>query len=86
MHLPVNKTCLLAIRPEAIEISKGPVTSDNQLPARVEQIEFSGATTLLTVDANGLKVEVLVLACGAMRAGGNFTLSLPADRIRLLPE
>src|SRR5712671_6840501 len=44
MSLPVNKPCWLAIRPEVITLNdrRG---GDNQVAARIEQIEFGGATT-----------------------------------------
>src|SRR6266481_5160390 len=44
MGLPVNRPCLLAIRPEAISISKSQTIGENRISARIEQIEFGGAT------------------------------------------
>ncbi|HMG72448.1 MAG TPA: ABC transporter ATP-binding protein [Pyrinomonadaceae bacterium] len=84
MNLPVNKPCLLAIRPEAIELNDK-TTFDNQLPARIEGVEFGGATTTLTLDANGLKLEVLVLEAGEFAIDEQCVVSIPMDRIRLLP-
>lgn len=88
MQLPVNKPCLLAIRPEVITVSKDPGGSkpDNKLVARIEHVEFSGATTTLTVDTNGLKLEALVLRTEGMTAGEECFVSLPVDRIGLLSE
>jgi iron(III) transport system ATP-binding protein len=88
MHLPVNKPCLLAIRPETITVSKNPGGSeaDNKLAARIEQIEFGGATTTVTVDANGLKLEALVLQTAGLAEGEECFVSLPVDRIGLLSE
>jgi iron(III) transport system ATP-binding protein len=88
MHLPVNKPCLLAIRPEAITVSKDPGGSeaDNKLPAQIEHIEFSGATTTLTLDANGLKLEALVLQAEGFRIGHECVVTLPFDRMGLLSE
>ena len=85
MQLPVNKPCILAIRPEAISISEANKTVENQLAARVAQIEFSGATTTITLDANGLKLEALVLGT-ELAIDNDCTLTLPPDRIRLLRE
>jgi iron(III) transport system ATP-binding protein len=88
MHLPVNQPCLLAIRPEAITVSKDPGGSeaDNKLAARIEHIEFSGATTTITVDANGLKLEVLVLRTKGFKIGDECVVTLPVDRMGLLSE
>ena len=91
MHLPVNKPCVLAIRPEAITVSeKGTARSqsvvDNQIPARVEQIEFGGATTTLKLDANGLKLEALVMRADAFAVGEECFVSLSVDQIQLLSE
>ena len=85
MQLPVNKPCVLAIRPEAIAISNDNSAFENQLPARVEQIEFSGATTTVTLDADGLKLEALVLRTD-LSVDLDCLLTLPPDRITLLRE
>jgi iron(III) transport system ATP-binding protein len=84
MNLPVNKPCLLAIRPEAIAVNDN-TASDNQLPARIEAVEFGGATTTLTLDASGLKLEVLVLRAGEFAIDEQCVVLIPMDRIRLLP-
>ncbi|HVS80234.1 MAG TPA: TOBE domain-containing protein, partial [Pyrinomonadaceae bacterium] len=88
MHLPVNKPCLLAIRPEAVTVSENAAAleADNKLTAQIEHIEFSGATTTLTLDANGLKLEALVLQGDGLRIGDECVVSLPVDRIGLLSE
>jgi iron(III) transport system ATP-binding protein len=83
MNLPVNKPCWLAIRPEALTLSDQP-GGNNQLAARIEHIEFGGATTMLTFDANGLKLEVLVLRAGEFVQGEQCLVTLPGDQIRLL--
>ncbi len=83
MNLPVNNSCLLAIRPEAIRLNDKP-GSDNQLAARVEHIEFGGPTTTLTLDANGLKLEVLVLCADEFVSGDECQVTVPAGQIRLL--
>jgi iron(III) transport system ATP-binding protein len=85
MSLPVNKPCVLAIRPEAIGISRSPGDSENQIAARIAQIEFSGATSTLKFDANGLQLEALALATD-FEVNQTCTLTLPMDRIRLLAE
>lgn len=85
MHLPVNQPCLLAIRPEAIAVSKSQI-GDNRLSARVERIEFSGAATTLELDANGLKLEALVLRVDNLKPGDECVVTLSPDQIRLLAE
>jgi len=84
MSLPVNKPCLLAIRPEAITLNDNQV-HDNQLAARIEHVEFGGATTTLTLDANGMKLEVLVLRGDGFAIGEQCVATLSSDQIRLLP-
>jgi iron(III) transport system ATP-binding protein len=88
MHLAVNKPCLLAIRPEAITVSKDQDGSDagNRLAARIEHLEFSGATTTITLAANGLKLEALVLQAEGLAEDEECFVSLPANSIRLLPQ
>jgi iron(III) transport system ATP-binding protein len=88
IQLPVNKPCLLAIRPEAISVSRDPGKSeaDNSLAARIEHIEFSGATTTIRLDANGLKLEALVLQAKGLAEDEECFASLPVDRIGLLSE
>jgi iron(III) transport system ATP-binding protein len=84
MCLPVNKPCRLAIRPEAIELNHKS-EGDNQLAARIELIEFGGATTTLRLDAGGLTLEVLVLSADEFAIGDECLVTLPSDQIRLLP-
>ncbi|MGZ8846048.1 MAG: ABC transporter ATP-binding protein, partial [Pyrinomonadaceae bacterium] len=88
-HLPVNKPCVLAIRPEEIAIA-GKATNnspqENRLAARVESIEFGGATATITLDANGLKLEALVLGTDELKVGVECFVELLPERIRLLPE
>ncbi len=85
MHLPVNKPCLLAIRPEAVDMG-GDANAENKLTARIEHIEFSGATTTITLDANGLKLEVLSLRAQEMMVGDPCEVLLRRDRLKILPE
>jgi iron(III) transport system ATP-binding protein len=85
MNLPVNKPCLLTIRPEAILLKDKP-GGDNQLTAQIERVEFGGATTTLSLDANGLKLEVLVLRADGLTPDQQCVVSLPVNQIRLLPQ
>jgi ABC-type Fe3+/spermidine/putrescine transport system ATPase subunit len=79
---------VLAIRPEAIVAVRDDAhpDRDNRINGIVDHFEFSGATTTLTVDANGLKIEVLVLRDANMNIGDRVTISLPSDQITLLSE
>jgi iron(III) transport system ATP-binding protein len=86
MGLPVNKPCLLAIRPEAISISKSQTSGENRISARIVQIEFTGATTAVELDANGLKLEALVLRADDFETGDECVVMLAPDQIRLLPQ
>jgi len=90
MHLPVNTPCLLAIRPETISVSKevaeNKPAGDNQIVGRVEHSEFNGATTLLSLDANGLRLEALVLRADEFAQGELCVVSLLPNSIRLLLE
>jgi iron(III) transport system ATP-binding protein len=88
MRLPVNKPCVLAIRPEAITISREPRGSEaeNKLDAQVEHVEFSGATTTVTLNANGLMLEALVLETVGLAVGDRCTALLPSHQVRLLSE
>lgn len=89
MHLPVNKPCVLAIRPEEIAIAEKATNnsqSENRLAARVESIEFGGATATITLDANGLKLEALVLGTNELKIGAECFVEMSPGRIKLLPE
>ncbi|HEV2883300.1 MAG TPA: ABC transporter ATP-binding protein [Pyrinomonadaceae bacterium] len=83
---PLNKPCVLAIRPEHVVIKNpGPATG-NALPATVREINFAGATSSLKLDANGLDLEALVLQADGLAVGSQCLAVLPPDRIALLKE
>lgn len=90
VRLPMDQPCVLAIRPEAVAVVKGAARSEaagdgeNKLRARVQQIEFAGATTTLRLDAGGLIIEALVLSADDFAIGDECAVVLPSDRIRLL--
>jgi ABC-type Fe3+/spermidine/putrescine transport system ATPase subunit len=81
---PLNKPCVLAIRPEHVLLGNGAGHSENILAARVRELNFAGATTTLKLDANGLILEALVLEPGRFAVGDAVTLVLPANRLSLL--
>jgi ABC-type Fe3+/spermidine/putrescine transport system ATPase subunit len=89
-RLPMDQPCVLAIRPEAVAVVRGAAKSEatgdaeNQLRARVQQIEFAGATTTLRLDASGILIEALVLSADDFAVNDECAVVLPSDRIRLL--
>ncbi len=77
-----NGNFTLAIRPENISISFGAsFPEDNLLKAEVTNVEFQGATTLITLDAQGLKLQALVLRLVGLKTGDECMVGLPPDRI-----
>jgi ABC-type Fe3+/spermidine/putrescine transport system ATPase subunit len=83
---PLNKPCILAIRPEHVVVSKEQLETENALPAVVREIQFAGATTTLKLDANGLVIEALLLNAEEFSVGESYAVVLPTERLRLLKE
>ena len=81
---PLNQPCLLAIRPEHIQISHNSVNTPNALAATVKEVNFAGATSTVKLDAAGLPLEALGLAANAMAPGESCVAFLPPDKISLL--
>ena len=72
----------LAIRPENVSLSFGAsFPEDNLLRAEVTHVEFQGATTLIALDAQGLKLKALVLRLVGLQTGDECMVGLPPDRI-----
>ena len=83
----INKNVLLAIRPENISISFGAsFPEDNLLKAIVMGVKPRGASTLVELDSNGLKLEALVLRLVGLNVGDECMLGLPPDRIQILAD
>jgi ABC-type Fe3+/spermidine/putrescine transport system ATPase subunit len=79
---PINQNNILAIRPEHISISFGAsFPEDNLLKARITDVRFQGATTLVVLDAGGLRLEALVLRLVGLNTGEECVVGLPPDRI-----
>jgi ABC-type sugar transport system ATPase subunit len=77
----------LLIRPEHISLSFGAsFPEDNLLRARVTGVEYLGATTRVFLDANGLKLEALVLRLVGLDIGSECMVGLPPDRISVLRD
>jgi ABC-type Fe3+/spermidine/putrescine transport system ATPase subunit len=79
---PINQNNILTIRPEHISISFGAsFPEDNLLKAKITDVRFQGATTLVVLDANGLRLEALVLRLVGLNIGEECVVGLPPDRI-----
>lgn len=81
---PLNKPVVLAIRPEHVRVSLNGVSSINSFPAKIREIVFSGATSTIRVDANGLLLEALVLQPNGLQIGEDCTVELAPEHLRLL--
>ncbi|MEP6850988.1 MAG: ABC transporter ATP-binding protein [Acidobacteriota bacterium] len=82
----INKNVRLAIRPENISISFGAsFPEDNLLKAIVTDVKPLGASTLVKLDSNGLKLEALVVRLVGLNVGEECMIGLPPDRIQVLP-
>jgi ABC-type Fe3+/spermidine/putrescine transport system ATPase subunit len=84
--LPLNQPCTLAIRPEHVLLSNELRSDENVLPAIVREVAFSGATTTLKLDANGLLLEALLLRSDGFSVNDSCAVTLPPELITLLKE
>lgn len=82
--LPLNQPCIIAIRPEHVVVTKSKEDQENVLAATVREINFSGATSSVKLDANGLLIEALALDASELKVGDNRTVVLPPERIAIL--
>jgi iron(III) transport system ATP-binding protein len=83
---PLNKPCILAIRPEHVMIKQQADGLPNALPAQVREINFAGATSTVKLDAGGLQLEALVLQPNSFAVGAHCIAALPPEHISLLKE
>lgn len=88
-----QKSVMLAIRPEHIRLSaaNAPATTAqpnaNVLDARIREISFTGATTSVKLDADGLLIEALVLQLADnLVAGDACRIELPPQYIAVLAK
>jgi iron(III) transport system ATP-binding protein len=81
---PLNKPCMLAIRPEHLRIAGAETSAGNVLRATVRAINFAGATTTIKLDANGLDLEALVLRLDGLSVGDTCAVALPPEHITVL--
>ncbi|MEO7672893.1 MAG: ABC transporter ATP-binding protein [Pyrinomonadaceae bacterium] len=83
----LNQNVSLGIRPDHISISFGAsFPEDNLIKATITKVQFLGATTLVELDANGLRLDALVLRLVGLNAGDECMLGLPPDRIAIYKE
>lgn len=81
----LNQIVTLAIRPENVVLPFGAAfPEDNLLRAKVAAVQYFGATTRVVLDANGLKIEALVLRLIGLKVGDDCLVSLPPNRILVL--
>ncbi|HYO90416.1 MAG TPA: ABC transporter ATP-binding protein [Pyrinomonadaceae bacterium] len=87
-NLPLNKPCTLAIRPEHLQlygkIEPEGEAAENTLSARISSVSFSGSTTTIRLEAEGLSLEALVLQPDGFEPGAKVTVRLPPERITIL--
>ena len=81
---PLNKPCILSIRPEHVTIDHKQNGSVNSLPAKVSEINFAGATSTIKLDANGLMLEALAVEATGLSIGESCIAILPSEKISLL--
>jgi ABC-type Fe3+/spermidine/putrescine transport system ATPase subunit len=83
---PLNKPCVVSIRPEHLQVIGSKEGSENVLPARITQLNFAGATSSIKLDANGLQLEALVLEPDNLAIGDSCFVALPPERLLLLKD
>lgn len=83
----LNQNVTLGIRPEQISISFGAsFPADNLVKATVTGIRFLGATTLISLDADGLQLDALVLRVVGLNVGDECMVGLPPERILIFRD
>ncbi len=83
----INQNVTLSIRPEQVSISFGAsFPEDNVLKAVVTGIRFSGETTLIELDAGGLKLEARVFRVVGLDTGQECLIGMPPERVQVLKD
>lgn len=83
----LNQNVTLSIRPEHISISFGAsFPEDNLLKATISGVRFLGASTLINLDAGGLKLQATVLRLVGLNIGDECMVGLPPDRILIFKD
>jgi iron(III) transport system ATP-binding protein len=82
--IALNQNVTLGVRPEQISLSFGAsFPEDNLLRAKIAGVQFLGASTLVMLDANGLKLQAFVQRLVGLNIGDECMVGLPPDRIRI---
>ncbi|MDQ4121827.1 MAG: ABC transporter ATP-binding protein [Acidobacteriota bacterium] len=83
----INQIVTLVIRPENLILTFGAAfPEDNLLRAVVTEINYFGATTRIRLDADGLKLEALVIRLIGLNVGDVCLVGLPPNRIQVLKD
>ena len=81
----INQNVILAIRPEQVSISfEASFPEDNILKAVVAAIRFLGPTTIVELDADGLRLESRVFRIVGLTVGDECMIAMPPHRIQVL--
>lgn len=81
----INSNVTLAVHPEQLSISFGAsFPEDNLLKAVVTGIRFLGPTTIVELDAAGLKLEARVFRVVGLNLGDECMIAIPPDRLQVL--
>ncbi|MGB7926259.1 MAG: ABC transporter ATP-binding protein [Pyrinomonadaceae bacterium] len=80
----IDQPCALAIRPEHLRIDQTATHGENRLRANITEINFTGATTTVKLDAGGLALEALVLHLDGFSTGDACAVTLPPEHITIL--
>lgn len=77
----------LSIRPEAIKVHEKPVEGLNVLKGKIENVEFFGSVINLSVNVEGLLLQVNLLNNRSknLESGATVWVQLPEDQIRVIP-
>lgn len=83
----LNQNVWLGIRPEHISISFGAsFPEDNLIKATITGVQFLGATTMVELDAEGLRLDALVPRLVGLNIGDTCMLGMPPDRIAIFKD
>jgi ABC-type Fe3+/spermidine/putrescine transport system ATPase subunit len=83
----INQIVTLMIRPENLILTFGAAfPEDNLLKAKIIEINHFGATTRIRLDADGLKLEALVIRLIGLNVCDVCLVGMPPNRIKVLKD
>ncbi len=83
----INQNVSLSIRPEQVSISfEAAFPEDNILKAVVTGIRFLGSTTIIELNADGLRLESRVFRVVGLNVGDECMIAMPPHRIQVLKD